>query len=265
MSKEKKPKAAAEEKVIKIQCTSDQYMSFADMIPFADNPRDITPLGLQKLKKSILELGIFKPFLIWKQGNQIIGGNQRYACLLYLVENEGYTCPKLPVTILDVPEGIARTIVLRDNQSDGDWAYEQLSTYLSELEGFGIDKELSGFSDREMTDLQKLSQNSEQLRASLEREAEGQDINQMLQKKFGVSFKVPEADWPFFQQAMKEIQVETKTDDVWVNFSFALEKLYPAAKLAEQDNSVEGFEDEPEDAGDFGDDLPPMQDDLGVI
>lgn len=261
MSKEKKAKPVAAEKVIKIQCTSDHYMSFADMIPFEDNPRDITPLGLQKLKKSIIELGVFKPFLIWKQGNRILGGNQRYACLLYLVEEEGYECPKLPVTILDVPEGLARTIVLRDNQSDGDWAYEQLSTYLAELEGFGIDKELSGFSDREMTDLQKLSQNSEQLRESLEKEAEGQDISQMLQKKFGVSFKVPEAGWPFFQQAMKEIQAETKTDDVWTNFSFALEKLYPAAKLAEQ----EIVEDAPEDAGDFGEELPALEEDLSPL
>ena len=255
MSKAKKEKVQPEEKVIKIQCSSDVYMNFADMIPFEDNPREITPLGLQKLKKSILELGIFKPFLVWKQGNRIIGGNQRYAVLNYLVEQEGYTIGQLPVTYLDVPEGLARTIVLRDNQSDGDWAYEELSTYLADLERFGIDKELSGFSEREMTDLQKLSQSSEQLRASLEKEAEGHDIGQMLQKKFGVSFKVPEDKWAFFQQAMKEVRAETKTDDVWTNLEFALKKLYPMAEFAEQ-------EQEPDiDDLSLTDDMPAFEED----
>lgn len=267
-----KAKAPAEEKVIQIKCTSDTHLSFSEMMPFEDNPREISPAGLNKLKKSILELGIFKPFLVWQHEgkNKIIGGNQRYAVIHYLVEHEGYTVSKLPVTVLNVPEGVARTIVLRDNQSDGEWAYEQLSEYLAKLEEFGVDKDLTGFSDREITDLEKLGQSAEELRADLEKSAAEEDVGEMMMKKFGISFKVPEGDWAFFQNVMKQVQAETKTDDVWVNLKHTMAKLYPMAEfgILEQVDPLEamkeqGLETDPDltvdDEPQFEEDAPPLE------
>lgn len=242
MSKEK------ETKEIAVRCSSDQYMTFSDLIPFEDNPRELTDSGFKKLKKSLLELGVFKPFLVWKQGNRIIGGNQRYAVIHALAE-EGYQVPPLPVTMLDVPEGVARLIVLRDNQSDGDWAYEQLAEYIADLEKFGVDKALSGFGDREFEDLKKLIQTPEQLRESLEKIAGDDDTEEMMTKKFGVSFKVPDEDWQFFQSVMKKIKAETGTDEVWPNLKFLMSKTYQTESYGGMEPAEEeddGFEHEPD-------------------
>ena len=215
----------SEVKEIKVRCSSDKYMTFSEMIPFEDNPRELTDSGFKKLKKSLLELGVFKPFLVWKQGNRIIGGNQRYTVIHKLAE-AGYQVPPLPVNVLDVDEGTARLIVLRDNQSDGDWAYEQLAEYLQDLERFGVDKSLSGFGDREFDDLKKLIQSPDQLRESLEKMSEGEDVEEMMKKKFGISFKVPDADWAYWKSVMKKLKEETGSDEVWPNIKYLMSKTF---------------------------------------
>lgn len=240
----------SEAKQIKINCSSDQYMTFSDIHHFEDNPRELSEAGFKKLKKSILELGLFKPFLIWKKGNKVLGGNQRFKVITHLVENEGYKIDKLPVTILDVDEGTARVIVLRDNQSDGDWAYEMLAPYLEDLEKFGIDKSLSGFSDKEYEDLQKLIQSPEQLRERLEDMAKDTDVDEMMAKQFGISFKIPDDDYPFWQAVCKKLKSETGTDEVWPNLRHVLANKYPdlakelvAAMEIDEDDSEELLED----------------------
>lgn len=217
------------DKQIAIKCSSDKYMTFSEMIPFEDNPRELTESGFKKLKKSLLELGVFKPFLVWKHGNRIIGGNQRYTVIHRLAE-EGYKVPPLPVTLLDCDEGTARLIVLRDNQSDGDWAYEQLAEYIQDLERFGVDKSLSGFGDREFEDLKKLIQSPEQLRESLEKMSEDEDVEEMMKKKFGISFKVPTEDWPYWKAVLKKLSSESGSAEVWPNIKLLMTKLFPVAE-----------------------------------
>lgn len=232
-------------KQIEIKCTSDTYLTFADMVPFEDNPRELSDMGFAKLKRSILELGIFKPFLIWKKGNKVLGGNQRYRVLTHLVEEEGYKVDKLPVTILDVPEGIAKVIVLRDNQSDGDWAYEMLAPFLADIEKHGVDKTLSGFTDREMVDLVKLSSTPDEQRKQLEEMAEDSDIEDMVTKQFGVSFKVPDEYWDWFKKSLKVIEKETGSDDVWTNIRTLMAARFPLPD--DLDAKEVPLEDEEED------------------
>ena len=262
----KKAKPQVEEvddKKIKINCTSDKYMTFSDLMPFEDNPRELSEAGFKKLKKSILELGLFKPFLVWKKGNKVLGGNQRFRVISHLVETEGYKVDKLPVTIIDVDEGAARVIVLRDNQSDGDWAYELLAPYLEDLEKFGVDKSLTGFSDREYEDLQKLVASPEQLREKLEDMAKDTDVNEMMTKQFGVQFKVPDEDYPFWQAVMKKMKEETGTSEVWPNLRHVLAARYPdLARELDQSMQIDDsdvdeiVDDDPFDEGDFDSELP---------
>ena len=214
-------------KQIEIKCSSDTFMTFSDMVPFDDNPRELSDMGFNKLKRSILELGIFKPFLVWKKDNKVIGGNQRYRVLTHLVEEEGYKIDKLPVTVLDVPESVARTILLRDNQSDGDWAYEMLTPFLDKIKELGGDVALSGFSDREMVDLQKLSSTPDETRKRLEEMSEDSNIEDMVTKQFGVNFKVPDDHWDWFKSSMKQVGKETGKEDVWTNIKHVLSEQYP--------------------------------------
>lgn len=50
---------------------------------FEDNPRNITPEGMERLKKQIKKLGQYKPLIITTEGT-ILGGNMRYKALLEL-------------------------------------------------------------------------------------------------------------------------------------------------------------------------------------
>jgi ParB-like chromosome segregation protein Spo0J len=202
---------------IKLACSSDNYLSLAEMEPFEDNPRELTDAGFKKLKKSILELGVFKPFLIWKEGNKVLGGNQRFRVIEHLVNEEGFNADKLPVTYLDVEEKVARTIVLRDNQSDGDWAYELLADYIENLEKLGADISLTGFSDKEHQDLQKLVESPTELRDRLESMAAGTSLDDDIAKAFGISFKVPDEDLNMYNEMMAVAKERTKTKDVWTN------------------------------------------------
>ena len=211
-------------KIIKIACTSDNYANLTDLRQFDDNPRELSDIGFKKLKRSILSLGLFKPLLVWKQENIILGGNQRYTVIEHLVGSEEFELDgPIPVTYVDCDEATARTIVLRDNQSDGDWAYELLADYMNDLEELGADLDLTGFTDKEMTDLKKLAQSSDELREQLEDMAADEDGEDMLKKKFGISLKIPEGDWDLYQDAMHFAKKETGTDDIWQNLKFLLE------------------------------------------
>ena len=216
-----------EAKQIQIKCSSDQFMTFSDMVPFEDNPRELSDSGFRKLKKSLLQLGVFKPFLIWKTGSKVLGGNQRYRVLEHLVETEGYSIDKLPVTVIDCDEATARTIVLRDNQSDGDWAYEELAEYMNKLKELGGDLDLTGFTSKEHDDLKKLAESGDELRQRLEEEAGRDDIDDMVKKKFGITFKVPEEDWDYWQDVLNYAKGHTDTDDVWKNIKFMFEQQLP--------------------------------------
>lgn len=50
---------------------------------FKDNPRNITPEGMERLKKQIKKLGQYKPLIVTHEGT-ILGGNMRYKALLEL-------------------------------------------------------------------------------------------------------------------------------------------------------------------------------------
>ena len=229
-------------KIINITCTSDNYLSIADLVPFNDNPRELSDVGYKKLKKSILSLGVFKPFLVWKNGNKLLGGNQRHLVIEDLVNNHGFQVDgQLPVTYIDCDEATARTIVLRDNQSDGDWAYEMLADYMNNLEELGGDLSLTGFSDKERADLEKLIQSPDELRESLEDMAGDTDVDDILKKNFGISFKVPEEDWEFFQDCMAYAKKKTKTEDTWTNVKQLFNELLPSQEeVGEYSQQEEG-------------------------
>ena len=151
-------------------CTANTYLPLSEMESWDENPRQISEEAAQRLDESITSLGLFKTFLVWKNPKkdkyQVIGGNQRYLRMRNF-ESEGYSfltedgkeSDKMPVTILSAEEAKIRLIALRDNNSDGEWNYDELSHYLKDLDslieesGSELDLALAGFDSEFLDDL----------------------------------------------------------------------------------------------------------------
>lgn len=147
-------------------CTSDDYLDARVLEPLEKNPRTISAEKRASLVRSIRELGLFRPLLVWSRADGeavVIGGNQRLPILKELVSagtplvhEDGQRAPGVPVTWFRGTEQQARIVALRDNANDGDWNYPLLTEYLSDLREGGADDALlalSGFDADALQDL----------------------------------------------------------------------------------------------------------------
>jgi hypothetical protein len=157
------------EKLIKV-CDSANYLGLEQLESWDENPRQISEEAAQRLDESILSLGLFKTFLVWrspvKEKWQVIGGNQRLLRMESFKEDgysfesqDGKEKDMLPVTILSAKEAKIKLIALRDNNADGEWKYEELSHYLKDLDELIIETDdslsiaLAGFDNEFLDDL----------------------------------------------------------------------------------------------------------------
>ncbi len=94
------------------------------------NPRYITPIAFEQLKESITKFDIVQPLLVNSNTdrlNIIIGGNQRFEALKEL----GYK--KIPVIFLNLNLEKEKELNLRLNINNGDWDFNLLKDYDSDL------------------------------------------------------------------------------------------------------------------------------------
>ena len=94
--------------------------------PWEKNPRNIKTKDFERLKKQILELGIYKPLICYKEGDKYItlGGNMRLLALREL------GVPEVEISIVH-PKSEAEKI--KYNLSDNDRAGEYDDQALAEL------------------------------------------------------------------------------------------------------------------------------------
>jgi len=94
--------------------------------PWDKNPRNIKTKDFERLKKQILELGIYKPLICYKEGDKYItlGGNMRLLALREL------GIPEVEISIVH-PKSEAEKI--KYNLSDNDRAGEYDDQALAEL------------------------------------------------------------------------------------------------------------------------------------
>jgi hypothetical protein len=147
-------------------CESSDYVDPRNLVPLEDNPRTLSDEKRASLTRSIRDLGLFRPLLVWKRadGPVVIGGNQKLSILQDIAASgspfvlaDGSRVPGVPVTWFEGDEARARIVALRDNNADGDWDYPGLSEYLRNLQGLdGFDEAalgLTGFDDALLGDL----------------------------------------------------------------------------------------------------------------
>lgn len=91
---------------IKISCTGATHIDYTELVPFQGNLKELSKANYAKLRKEILELGFSEPISVWKNDGKyyVLNGHQRLRTIRELVESEHYTCPPLPVNLVEASD-----------------------------------------------------------------------------------------------------------------------------------------------------------------
>lgn len=119
------------------------------LIPFLRNARTHSPEQIAQIAASIAEFGWTNPILVGPD-HVVIAGHARLLAARKLGMSE------VPVIVLGhLSEAQRRALVIADNQLalNAGWDEEMLRTELQALEKEGLDLELMGFSDEELSEL----------------------------------------------------------------------------------------------------------------
>ena len=113
----------------------------------AYNPRKISDHDLDALRRSLRFFGAVEPVVVNTRTDRIVGGHQRVRA----AELEGIEA--LPVVFVDLDEPSERQLNVALNRVHGEWDREKLEAVVRELEQAGADLELTGFAEKELSEL----------------------------------------------------------------------------------------------------------------
>lgn len=123
------------------------WLDLAPLKPWPKNPRRITPERMEQLKRSMLadpRMLDTRPLVALPDGT-VIMGNQRLAAAREL----GWDT--IPYVVVDLDADTAATWAFRDNQGYGLWEDDEVAALLASLADAGVDLDLTGFDDTELT------------------------------------------------------------------------------------------------------------------
>lgn len=129
--------------------TDMQLVSTDKLIPYVNNARTHSPEQLTKLRSSLREFGFINPIIIDKDFN-VIAGHGR----LMAAKAEGIT--EVPCVFVDyLTEAQKKAYIIADNRmaTDAGWDEELLRVEIDALQGADFDVSLTGFDDKEISDL----------------------------------------------------------------------------------------------------------------
>lgn len=119
-----------------------------ELVPSADNPRQMSASQGAALERSVSEFGLVDPIIARREDRTVIGGHQRLAVAKKL------GLARVPVVFLDLTQAQAKTLCIGLNKIQGEWNLEQLGEVLAELRDLpDIDVGLTGFDTEELEDL----------------------------------------------------------------------------------------------------------------
>ena len=129
--------------------TDMQLVPIARLIPYVNNARTHSPEQITKLRSSLREFGFVNPVIIDRDYN-VIAGHGRIAA----AREEGIT--EVPCVFVDhLTEAQKKAYILADNRMamDAGWDEELLRVEIESLKGMDFDVSLTGFDDKELSDL----------------------------------------------------------------------------------------------------------------
>jgi len=166
-------------------------MRLADIKIAGYNPRkDLEPGDpeYESLKRSIEEFNCVQP-LVWnKRTKRLVGGHQTLKILKEMGVQE------FEVSIVDLSVKKEKALNLALNKIKGDWDKFKLADVLWELDGEGIDLEMTGFSQEEI----------EEVLDSMSQEAEEKEIKYI--KRIHVLISTPVDSFIEIKELLEEIR-----------------------------------------------------------
>ncbi len=121
-------------KTIKINCESNKYLKLEDMHDFQGELKDLMEIDYKKLKKDIITNGFIDPFNVWFYEDKwyILDGHQRHRTLTKMKNEDGFSIPELPVTIVHADSyKKAKSIILSLSSSFGTMTSQGLYEFVS--------------------------------------------------------------------------------------------------------------------------------------
>ena len=129
--------------------TEFQLVDIDKLVPYANNARTHNKEQILKLRSSLREFGFVNPVIIDKAYNVLAGHGRIEAA-----KEEGIT--EVPCVYADhLTEAQKKAYILADNRMalDAGWDEELLSVEMQELQELGFDLSMTGFDEKELTDL----------------------------------------------------------------------------------------------------------------
>lgn len=129
--------------------TEMQLIPIEKLVPYINNARTHSPEQITKLRSSLREFGFVNPVIIDKDFNVIAGHGRITAA-----KEEGIK--EVPCVFADyLTEAQKKAYIIADNRMalDAGWDDELLRIELEELQSLDFDLALTGFDDKELSDL----------------------------------------------------------------------------------------------------------------
>ena len=131
--------------------TEMTLVSIDKLIPYINNARTHSPEQINKLRSSLREFGFINPVIVDKDYN-IIAGHGR----VIAAKAESFT--EVPCVLVDhLTEAQKKAYIIADNRMalDAGWDEELLRVEIEALQAEAFDVSLTGFDDKEISDLFK--------------------------------------------------------------------------------------------------------------
>ena len=151
--------------------TEFQLVDINKLVPYANNARTHNKEQILKLRSSLREFGFVNPVIIDREYNVLAGHGRIMAA-----KEEGIA--EVPCVYADhLTEAQKKAYILADNRMalDAGWDEELLSVEMQELQELGFDLSMTGFDEKELTDLLGVN-------ADGEAKEDGFDLSAALEK-----------------------------------------------------------------------------------
>lgn len=128
-----------------------QLVPIGKLVPYANNARTHSPEQINKLRSSLREFGFINPVIIDRDFGVIAGHGRILAA-----KEEGIT--EVPCVFADhLTEAQKKAYIIADNRMamDAGWDEELLRVEIEALQAQAFDLSLTGFDEKELTDLFK--------------------------------------------------------------------------------------------------------------
>ena len=129
--------------------TEFQLVDINKLVPYANNARTHNKEQILKLRSSLREFGFVNPVIIDREYNVLAGHGRIMAA-----KEEGIA--EVPCVYADhLTDAQKKAYILADNRMalDAGWDEELLSVEMQELQELGFDLSMTGFDEKELTDL----------------------------------------------------------------------------------------------------------------